>query len=145
MLSVLLLLAAAHAQCPGEVREVLSCSSVVSGQLDPGPWSGAVPPDWADPGWEDMQSYDNDLGETCVWGRQGIFDVWECDGVGAYECGGPDDWGQEGPEHVYEFTCQQDGIVDVQVTDLDCDLDIYILDDSCDPSGAASRSRWPTA
>jgi len=37
------------------------------------------------------------------------------------------------PEAVYSFECQLEGSVSMLITDLTCDLDIYVLDDSCDP------------
>ena len=51
-----------------------------------------------------------------------------------YSCGDPyADEEQNGPEAVYEFTCQQDGEVTLLVTDLPCDVDLYVLDGTCDP------------
>ena len=51
-----------------------------------------------------------------------------------YTCGDP--WpnqDQIAPEHVWSFTCQLAGTVRMLITDLPCDLDIYVLDDTCDP------------
>ncbi|MEL6342924.1 MAG: putative metal-binding motif-containing protein [Myxococcota bacterium] len=60
----------------------------------------------------------------------------DCDDGGCYTCGDPfDDQAQRAPEAVYGFTCQRSGEVVLRLTDLPCDLDIYVLDDSCDPSG----------
>ena len=48
-----------------------------------------------------------------------------------YTCGSPfSNLAQEEAEDIYEFTCQVDGVVEMQVTDMNCDLDIYILDSS---------------
>ena len=53
---------------------------------------------------------------------------------GCYDCGDPySPLTQTNIEDVYAFTCQADGDVTMQITGLDCDLDIYILDDTCDP------------
>lgn len=49
---------------------------------------------------------------------------------GPYVC--PQEHLQSGGEHVYSFTCQQSGSVHLLLEDLECDLDIYILDASCD-------------
>ena len=59
----------------------------------------------------------------------------ECEDGGCYTCGEP--WGDQAqiaPEAVYTFHCQQSGSVLMEITDLPCDLDIYILDDTCDPN-----------
>ena len=57
-----------------------------------------------------------------------------CSSSSCYQCGTPySPLAQTGPEHVYSFTCQQSGSVTMDVSGMDCDLDIYILDDSCDP------------
>ncbi len=59
----------------------------------------------------------------------------ECADGGCYTCGEPwSDQAQVAPEAVYTFHCQQSGSVLMEITDLPCDLDIYILDDTCDPN-----------
>lgn len=59
-----------------------------------------------------------------------------CDDNACYTCGDPQaDEPQVAPEAVYSFSCQHTGTVSLQITDLPCDLDIYILDESCDPYG----------
>ena len=50
-----------------------------------------------------------------------------------YSCGRYAPLPQTGMEDVYSFTCQSSGSVTLNITALDCDLDIYILDDTCDP------------
>ena len=51
-----------------------------------------------------------------------------------YSCGSPySGLGQEEAEDVYSFTCQRSGSVTLDISGLDCDLDIYVLDSSCDP------------
>ena len=58
----------------------------------------------------------------------------DCDDGDCYTCGEPyDDEPQLAPEHVYSFTCQKTGEVLMRITDLPCDLDIYVLDETCDP------------
>ena len=58
----------------------------------------------------------------------------ECDDYQCYTCGDPhDDQKQIAPEAVYSFTCQKSGSVKMVITDLPCDLDIYVLDDTYDP------------
>jgi len=60
----------------------------------------------------------------------------------AYSCGSPySPLSQTAGEDVYEFTCQRSGSVTLDVTGMDCDLDIYVLDSTCDPySGCVAGS-----
>ena len=63
----------------------------------------------------------SDLGGTC-----GARDC--------YSCGSPyANLTQSSGEDAYEFTCQSSGTVTLDISGLDCDLDIYILDSTCDP------------
>ena len=58
----------------------------------------------------------------------------ECDASLCYACGDP--WANQAqiaPEAVYSFVGQVTGEVTLLITNLPCDLDIYVLDDSCDP------------
>ncbi len=58
----------------------------------------------------------------------------DCDKEACYTCGEPyADEEQIAPEAIYSFECQLSGTVSMLVTDLTCDLDIYVLDESCDP------------
>ncbi len=58
----------------------------------------------------------------------------DCDDKACYTCGEPyANEAQVAPEAVYSFECQLAGTVNMLITDLTCDLDIYVLDDSCDP------------
>jgi len=58
----------------------------------------------------------------------------DCSAGLCYSCGVPhDEQAQIAPEAVYTFSCQVDGEVTLLITNLPCDLDIYVLDDSCDP------------
>ena len=60
----------------------------------------------------------------------------ECDAGKCYTCGEPyANEPQLAPEAVYIFECQQEGMVKLLITDLPCDLDMYVLDDTCDPYG----------
>jgi hypothetical protein len=51
-----------------------------------------------------------------------------------YACGTPFPglW-QTGPEDVYTWICPEAGGVTVVLSDMMCDLDLYVLDGSCDP------------
>ena len=58
----------------------------------------------------------------------------ECEDESCYTCGTPySDEDQHAPEAVYSFHCQQSGSVALRITDLPCDLDMYVLGDTCDP------------
>ena len=58
----------------------------------------------------------------------------ECGAEECYTCGDPyANEEQIAPEAVYSFTCQRAGTAKLLITDLPCDLDIYVLDGSCDP------------
>ena len=60
----------------------------------------------------------------------------ECSDSACYSCGEPfANENQVASEAVYSFECQLAGTVTMLITDLTCDLDIYVLDDSCDPYG----------
>ncbi|MFH1468029.1 MAG: putative metal-binding motif-containing protein [Pseudomonadota bacterium] len=79
---------------------------------------------------------------TCSSSYAGFVDHEEdsylggsCDDSLCYTCGEPyANEPQYAPEAVYSFTCQLAGTVTMLITDLTCDLDIYVLDDSCSPS-----------
>jgi uncharacterized protein (TIGR03382 family) len=59
-----------------------------------------------------------------------------CEDDACYTCGEPHaNEPQLAAEAVYSFQCQREGMVRMTVTDLPCDLDIYVLDATCDPSG----------
>ncbi len=59
-----------------------------------------------------------------------------------YTCGSPySPLEQSEYDDVYSFTCQATGTVTMNISGLDCDLDIYILDSTCDPySGCETGS-----
>ncbi len=69
----------------------------------------------------------------------------ECALGECYSCGAPhDEQEQEAPEAVYTFRCQASGNAYLTVTDMPCDLDIYVLDASCDPyDGCVAGSTAP--
>lgn len=50
--------------------------------------------------------------------------------TGPYIC--PRTLSQAGGEHVYTFVCQKNGRVKLLIDQLQCDLDIYVLGDTCD-------------
>ena len=50
--------------------------------------------------------------------------------TGPYIC--PKQLHQRGGEHIYSFRCQQNGPVRLLISDLKCDLDIYVLNATCD-------------
>ncbi len=59
----------------------------------------------------------------------GLCGTEEC-----YSCGDPlANEEQLSPEAVYTFQCQANGNAHLNITGMTCDLDIYVLDDSCDP------------
>jgi hypothetical protein len=89
---------------------------------------------------------------TCSSNYYGVVDHTEeshlggeCDVEECYACGDP--WmeqAQIAPEAVYTFFCQNSGNVVMEIQDLPCDLDIYVLDDSCDPyTGCLEGSTQP--
>ena len=51
--------------------------------------------------------------------------------TGPYVC--PKKLHQRGGEHIYSFRCQRNGPVRLLISDLQCDIDIYVLDATCDP------------
>src|SRR5438045_3305139 len=58
----------------------------------------------------------SNLGGTCASGK-------------CYTCGTPyADLTQTRNEDVYSFTCERAGSVTLDISGLDCDLDIYVLD-----------------
>jgi hypothetical protein len=99
----------AQATCPSdvEIQAELTCSSSYFGTVD--------------------HTADSLLGGECETDADGITSG-DC-----YSCGEPHDYEQQiAPEAVYSFKCQQEGFVLMRITDLPCDLDIYVLDDTCD-------------
>ena len=77
---------------------------------------------------------------TCSSTVSGQITMFDGHSLGAlppdeqYSCGIPTaPLPQVWPEDVYSFTCQNSGLVSMTLYGLDCDLDIYILDSTCDP------------
>ena len=106
----------AHAACPAgvAVREQLTCSSTISGRVTGSGTSllggGSV-----------VDTNFDSVPDTCPNG--------DC-----YTCGTPfAPLSQGEPEDVFAFTCQRSGSVRLTVSNLDCDLDIYVLGPTCDP------------
>ena len=116
---VLLLLWAGlgYASCPAEetiIDDITCFTEFIEGSLDPG---GA---DWS---FDDMESH---IGGTC----EPDGPDWDCDG--GYLCGTPYfGRSQPGPEDVYTFTCGWSGSISASISDMSCDMDIYILNWSC--------------
>ena len=69
----------------------------------------------------------------------------ECSAQECYTCGEPyANEKQIAPEAVYTFKCQRTGDVVMEISNLPCDLDIYVLDDTCDPyNGCLQGSTQP--
>lgn len=111
-------LSLANAQCPtGEtIQAALTCSSNYYGVVD--------------------HTEASQLGGDC----NDTTGTYEC-----YSCGDPyAEERQIAPEAVYTFFCQNSGNVVMQIEDLPCDLDIYVLDDTCDPyDGCVQGSTQP--
>jgi len=58
------------------------------------------------------------------------------DVAGTFSCGVPNGIApQDGPDHVYEFICPVTGDVVFDWGGLDCDLDVFVVTESCDPDG----------
>jgi MYXO-CTERM domain-containing protein len=63
---------------------------------------------------------------------------------GEYSCGGPNPYSaQEGPDHIYSFLCPQNGDVEVNLLNLDCDFDYFVMDDVCDPGTCIEGNNQP--
>jgi hypothetical protein len=57
-----------------------------------------------------------------------------CGSSACYSCGSPTAGvAQVQAEDVYSFTCQRSGTVTLEMSGLDCNLDLYVLSDTCDP------------
>lgn len=55
-----------------------------------------------------------------------------CASDDCYTCGTPNsNLEQTNSEHIYSFTCQQNGSVTINFDNLDCDLDFYVLEEDC--------------
>jgi MYXO-CTERM domain-containing protein len=142
MLLLLWSLAAnAGTPCEDTVISTLTCTSVVQGKLAPGPWGvdGQPAANNCPDGFDTLNS---DLGATCDYEDDELFGglfngcvmpLNACSGD-SYSCGGLS-WptsGQNGPDDVYAFSCQQSGSVTIAISNMDCDLDLYVIDDTCD-------------
>lgn len=81
---------------------------------------------------------------TIAWDRANALGG-ACEDDACYSCGEPhpDTGRQLGPEVVYSFTCWNSGEVRMVVTGMTCDIDLFILDESCDPdAGCVAGSTW---
>lgn len=53
--------------------------------------------------------------------------------TGTYNCGSPTpELSGAGPEHIFLFSPLTTGTVEIQLTGLSCDLNLYVLDNTCD-------------
>ncbi|MFT4622645.1 MAG: hypothetical protein ACI8PZ_001301 [Myxococcota bacterium] len=119
----------------------VSCATVSAGQLDPGDWLGGdalyytifgyflgaeCPVDFAD-----LNSF---VGSSCTYTNvPGIgCDSALCEDP-LYDIGGGVYPGN-GPEAVFSLVCPATGDVTVRLDGLDCDLDLFVLDDTFDPA-----------
>ena len=64
-------------------------------------------------------------GTSSLGGTRPSSNSYQCDD-GASETG-------QVVEDVYQFTCPQTGTVTIDLTGLDCDLDLFVIDSTCDP------------
>ena len=73
---------------------------------------------------------------TCSSTQSGSLNIGAPSYLGnTYTCGTPyAPLAQNGPEDVYEFQCQTTGSVNLDITNLSCDIDIYILNVTCNPN-----------
>ena len=147
---------AARAQCYAPTQGPINCGSTVIDIINDNTWTGGAPtgincPDgWdsGDPpkaGFPPVNFLASGLGQA--------YDATEFAGVcisavsnGSWSYGatcnpnqGSDQPG-DGPEHVYEFTCPSSGDVTVDLTGLDCGLDLYITDSTCHEAGCLTGS-----
>ena len=59
---------------------------------------------------------------------------------GSFSCGVPNGpAAQNGPDLVYEFVCPVTGDLVFDWGGLDCDLDVFVITDTCDPDGLGCR------
>lgn len=71
------------------------------------------------------------------------------DNESSYSCA--NGWSQPGPEHSFEFECTYTGPVIFEMSNTDCDLDLFVLDDTCNDanfcesntSGWSASGAWP--
>ncbi len=72
---------------------------------------------------------------TCSSVLSGNLNYYEASDLDYYTCGSPyAPLNQLGAEEAWTFTCQVSGSVTMDISGLACDLDIYILGSSCNPS-----------
>ena len=94
----------------------------------------------------DDLSCSSEITTTIDWQATSLLGGPCADGE-CYSCGTPyANEPQQAPEAVYSFGCQKTGDVLLTITNLPCDLDIYVLDSSCDPfTGCVEGSTAPYA
>ena len=80
----------ARAACPEPVVDEITCSSVVTGQLDPGPWTGSLPSFPLNVCPSDFGNLDSSLGESCAGTLLAGYCIsWACGSADRYSCGAP--------------------------------------------------------
>ncbi|MBM75423.1 MAG: hypothetical protein CMK59_08470 [Proteobacteria bacterium] len=135
----LLFLPEAKANCLNEpILQDLTCSSILSAQID-FYQAGTLNNYYCDANNVSLQEntcYNAQLsGMDCYWG--GTY--CECYNYSTYTYETQYWlWDQGANEDVYSFVCQQTGTVTALISDLDCDLDLYVLDSTCYPSSLGS-------
>ncbi|MFN7147534.1 MAG: MopE-related protein, partial [Myxococcota bacterium] len=86
-------------------------------------------------GCDDLSVLDDLTCSSTVSGQITSSTPSELGGTGVtayYTCGEPyAPLSQTSGEHVYAFTCEASGDVTLEVSGMDCDLDMYVLGDSC--------------
>ncbi|MBT3219274.1 MAG: lamin tail domain-containing protein, partial [Proteobacteria bacterium] len=146
LLSLYFFASTANAACPTPIS-VLDCDSVVSGLLDPGPWGGAPPAIATTCHTDFIDLYGDMGGQNCYGINAQVGPLTACvsiacAGGSTYQCGSvPGSW-QEGPDHVYSFSCPMTGMVDLEVSNMDCDLDFYVLDNTCNPANCFGATNY---
>ncbi|NCG18376.1 MAG: hypothetical protein GWP91_05095, partial [Rhodobacterales bacterium] len=138
----------AQAQCAAQAIDTLTCTSVIVGRLRPGAWGAGDVPGQALLGStcpDGFNTLNNDLGASCTYTNSVFGCLGSSCSPDVYGCGAPfANVAQDGPDDVYAFNCQQSGDVTVEISNMDCDLDIYVLDSTCDTTnGCVAGSTAP--
>ncbi|MBA2321157.1 MAG: hypothetical protein H0V89_08375, partial [Deltaproteobacteria bacterium] len=115
---------------PGDISAAPASASSPKAPAEASPWmedEGQLPP----PG-DCVGTVSDTL--TCTTDRVGqVISTDGNDVFGNYSCGLPNGPSlQDGPDLVWEFVCPSTGNVVIDWYGLDCDIDLYVLDDTCD-------------
>ncbi len=154
---------AARAQCLNGADGVITCGTPVVSQINDNVWVGPAPPiPNPNPGYRCPDGFDSgDPTKTGgAWANNmgsdlgGTYDATEFFGLCISYPSTPDPYAypascspntgadsvQEGPEHAWEFTCPAAGNVTVDLTGMDCELDLFVLPASCMESACEAGS-----